>query len=142
MNQEQFLDVIDRDEAERRFFSALDLCPLQSEDVPIGCALDRVLAAGVTAPIDVPGFDRSNVDGFAVNAADTFGANEEQPRALRLNPEMLAPGVIPFEPVRSGTATSIATGAVVPRGADAVVMIEFTDAREGELLVRRAATPG
>src|SRR5207244_8325640 len=83
LQQEQFLDVIDRDEAERRFRAALDLRPLELETVPLAAALGRVLASDIVAPIDVPGFDRSNVDGFAVRSADTFGAGEGHPVALR-----------------------------------------------------------
>src|SRR5205823_145158 len=88
--------------------------------------LSTTTAADVAAPLDVPSFDRSNVDGFAVQAADTFGASEDRPRLLRLNPETLATGAEPRETVLPGTATAIATGAMLPRGADAVVMIEFT----------------
>src|SRR4051812_13761418 len=88
--QHQFLDVIDRDEAERRFRAALDLSPLDAEVVSLYDALGRVLADDVIAPHDVPAFDRSNVDGFAVQSADTFGAGEDQPRSLRLNDEVLA----------------------------------------------------
>ncbi len=142
MKQDQFLDVIDRDEAERRFRAVLDLRPLACEEVPLAEALNRVLARDVVAPIDVPSFDRSDVDGFAVRAGDTFGASEEQPRTLRLNPEVLATGIVPTGAVTAGTATPIATGAVVPRGADAIVMIEHTDAAQQTLLVRRPATPG
>jgi putative molybdopterin biosynthesis protein len=142
--QEQFLNVIDRDEAERRFRAVLDLRPLGAEEVPLAEALGRVLAEDVVAPLDVPGFDRSNVDGFAVHAEDTFGASEDQPRALRLNAEVLATGPMSGHVVASGTATAIATGAVLPRGADAVVMIEYTDVEPGEstLLVKRPVPPG
>src|SRR5262252_11098286 len=97
-HQQQFLDVIDRDEAERRFRAALDLRPLEEETVPLSEALGRVLADDVVAPLDVPSFDRSNVDGFAVQAADTFGASEDRPRSLRLNPEQLPNGVAPTYP--------------------------------------------
>jgi putative molybdopterin biosynthesis protein len=142
MQQDQFLDVIDRDEAERRFRAALDLRPLSAEEVALAEALGRVLAADVVAPLDVPGFDRANVDGFAVRAEDTFGANEDEPRTLRLNSEILATGVEPRQAVEPGTATAIATGAIVPRGADAVVMIEYTDAAAGRLTVRRPVAPG
>src|SRR5947209_14420749 len=136
MHQDQFLNVIDRDEAERRFRAALDLRPLAAEEVPLAAALGRVLAADVVAPVDVPGFDRSNVDGFAVRAGDTFGASEDQPRRLRLGGESLAPGVVPRQPVLPGTATAIATGAMLPRGADAVVMVEHTDAAgDGDTLL-------
>jgi putative molybdopterin biosynthesis protein len=142
MKQDQFLHVLDRDEAERRFHAVLDLRPLEPEDVALGAALGRVLAGDVVAPLDVPGFDRSNMDGFAVRAEDTFGASEEQPRTLRLSGEVLAPGVMPRLTVTAATATTLATGAVVPRGADAVVMIEHTDVQDGDLLVRRPVTPG
>ncbi|MCI0463424.1 MAG: molybdopterin biosynthesis protein [Gemmataceae bacterium] len=142
MKQEQFLDVIDRDEAERRFHAVLDLRPLAAEEVPLTEALHRVLARDVVSPIDVPSFDRANVDGFAVQAEDTFGASEEQPRCLHLNSEILATGRTPSQPVRAGTATPIATGAVLPRGADAVLMVEHTDLEDEELLVRRPVTPG
>jgi putative molybdopterin biosynthesis protein len=142
LQQEQFLEVIDRDEAERRFHAALDLRPLEPKDVPLAEALGRVLAGDVIAPLDVPGFDRSNVDGFAVQAQDTFEASEDHPRRLTLNPEVLATGMVPTHMVRAGTATAIATGAVMPRGADAVVMIEDTDVDGSQLLVRRPVTPG
>ncbi len=140
--QQQFLEVIDRDEAERRFRARLDLRPLEAEAVPLAAALGRVLAEEVVAPRDVPSFDRSNVDGFAVQAADTFGASEDRPRALRLNTETLATGQAPRDPVAAGTATAIATGAMLPRGADAVVMIEFTDVHDGELVLCRPVAPG
>src|SRR5476651_1679508 len=109
MQQDQFLDVIDRDEAERRFRAALDLRPLDAEQVPLDAALGRVLAEDVVAPLDVPSFDRSNVDGFAVQAADTFGASEDRPRTLTINAETLATGMAPRTLVTTGTATAIAT---------------------------------
>jgi putative molybdopterin biosynthesis protein len=140
--QQQFLEVIDRDEAERRFRAALDLSPLEAETVPLDRALGRVLAEDVAAPHDVPGFDRSNVDGFAVQAADTFGASEDAPRLLRLNAEVLATGIEPTHPVRPGTAMAIATGAMLPRGADAVVMVEHTDIRGDRLVLVRPVAPG
>jgi putative molybdopterin biosynthesis protein len=142
MKQDQFLEVIDRDEAERRFRSVLNLEPLETEEVPLADALGRILGRDVVAPMDVPGFDRSNVDGFALRAEDTFGAAEEGPRVLRLNAEVIRTGIVPQTSIRLGTATAIATGAVVPRGADAVVMLEYTDADKETLWVRRPATPG
>jgi putative molybdopterin biosynthesis protein len=141
LHQQQFLDVIDRDEAERRFRAALDLRPLEAECVPLSAALGRVLADDVVASLDIPSFDRSNVDGFAVQSADTFRASEDRPRLLQLNDESLATGMVPQMAVTAGTATPIATGAMLPRGADAVVMIEFTD-HAGGLVVRRPVAPG
>src|SRR5438034_6717646 len=84
LHQQQFLNVLERDDAERRFRAVLDLTPLDAEDVELAEAWSRVLAEDVVAPVDVPGFDRSNVDGFAVRAADTFGASEDSPRSLRV----------------------------------------------------------
>ena len=142
MKQEQFLNVIDRDEAERRFRAALDLRPLAAEEVPLAAALGRVLAHDVSAPVDVPSFDRSNVDGFAVRAEDTFGASEDRPRRLRHSEANITPGILPHLAVIAGSATPIATGAMVPRGADAVVMVEHTDIDGADLLVRRPVAPG
>jgi putative molybdopterin biosynthesis protein len=140
--QDQFLEVIDRDEAERRFHAVLDLRPLEAETVALEEALGRVLATDVAAPVDVPGFDRANVDGYAVRAADTFGATEEQPRRLQINTEAAATGVVPRVEVGAGTATVIATGGMLPRGADAAVMVEHTQADGDELRVFRPVTPG
>jgi putative molybdopterin biosynthesis protein len=140
--QEQFLTVIDRDEADRRFRAHLDLSPLEPETVPLAEAHQRVLAGDVRAPVDVPGFDRSNVDGFALRAEDTFGAAEDSPVSLALNPVAVAAGVPPAVAVGAGEAVAVATGAVVPRGASAVVMIEHTDVRDGRLVLARPAAPG
>ncbi|MDZ7753042.1 MAG: molybdopterin biosynthesis protein [Gammaproteobacteria bacterium] len=139
--QQQFLEVVDADEARRRFAAALRPAPLGPETVPLAAALHRILAADVVAGVDVPNFDRANVDGFAVRAADTAGAGEEAPCRLRLNPEVLTPGVEAVCTVEPGTATVLATGAVIPRGADAVVMVEDTElADDGELLLIRRPT--
>jgi putative molybdopterin biosynthesis protein len=133
--QEQFLEVVSAEEARRRFMAHVDLAPLPAQSVALGAALSRVLAADVIAPVDAPSFDRSNVDGFAVRAADTLGASDRTPRRLSLNAEVVACGIEPTLEVLPGTATAIATGGVIPRGADAVVMIEQTD------LIEHAATP-
>jgi putative molybdopterin biosynthesis protein len=143
--QEQFLDVIDRDEATARFHRHLLLKPLPAESVPLSRALGRVLAQPVIGAVDVPGFDRASVDGFAVRADDTAGASERAPKRLRLNAEILTPGKEPRLAVERGTATLIATGGMLPRGADAVVMIEHTETVEGDgsvIEIRRAAAPG
>ena len=140
--QEQFLQVLDRDEAERRFRAALDLTPRGIERIPIDAALARILAADVLAPVDVPSFDRANVDGFAVVAEDTFGASEEGPRSVRLATEEIHTGVVPTAVVRAGDAVAIATGGMMPRGADAVVMVEHAEVRGDSLRIARAVTPG
>ncbi len=144
--QSQFLDVVSRDEATRQFQDAIRPRPLGVEAISILEAVSRVLAVDVASQIDVPGFDRSNVDGFAVQAAATFGAMEEEPRTVRLNEEVIVPGFAPTDLVEQGTATPIATGGMLPRGADAVVMIEDTDVDESTspptLHITRAVAPG
>src|SRR3984893_8821881 len=90
--QEQFLDVVDRDEATARFHRHLRLRPLGSESVPLSQAVGRVLVGTVVADGDVPGFDRASVDGFALRAADTADASERTPKTLVLNAEILTPG--------------------------------------------------
>jgi putative molybdopterin biosynthesis protein len=141
-SQEQFLHVVDRDEAERRFRAAVDLSPRGIDTVAVDAALGRVLAADVVSPVDVPSFDRSNVDGFAVVAEDTFGAAEEVPRRIRLADEVIHTGVVPTTVVRPGEAVAIATGGMMPRGADAVVMLEHADVHDTELRIARAVTAG
>jgi putative molybdopterin biosynthesis protein len=144
--QEQFLEVVSPADARARFAQHIVLTQLDSERVPLDAALTRVLAGDVTAPIDVPPFDRANVDGFALRAAETAGASDAAPRRLRLNGEVIVCGHAPALTVATGTATTIATGGVIPRGADAVVMIEHTDlvesAAEPAIDVRRAVAPG
>jgi putative molybdopterin biosynthesis protein len=143
--QEQFLEVVSAEDAKARFEKHLDLAPLSAETVMLADALGRVLSADVKAPIDVPPFDRSNVDGFALRAADTTGATDAAPKRLALNAEVLACGHAPKLTVAPGTVTAIATGGVVPRGADAVAMIEHTeliDAAAPAIDLRRAVSPG
>ena len=133
--QEQFLEVVAAAEARRRFEARLDRAPLTGESVPLAAVLSRVIATDVIAPIDTPPFDRANVDGFALRAADTLGAGPGTPKRLTLNREVVACGVAPALEVTAGTATAIATGGVIPRGADAVVMIEHTELVEDEAAV-------
>jgi putative molybdopterin biosynthesis protein len=144
--QEQFLEVVSAGEARRRFEERVDLAPLAAESVSLAAALSRVLATDVVAPVDAPPFDRSNVDGFAVRAAGTVGASDGAPKRLTLNAEILACGVQPAIEVVPGTATAIATGGVIPRGADAVVMIEHTELIDDDAApaidVRRAVAAG
>jgi putative molybdopterin biosynthesis protein len=147
--QEQFLDVVSAEEARTRFESHLDLTPLGAEKVALADALTRVLVHDVVAAVDAPPFDRSNVDGFAVRAADTPCASDAAPKILTLNAEVIACGHAPALEVTPGTATTIATGGVIPRGADAVVMVEQTELIEQgapnskpRIEFRRAAAAG
>jgi putative molybdopterin biosynthesis protein len=143
VDQDQFLTILSREEALGRFEAALFPRAVPSEQRPLSDALGCPLAQDIAAPIDVPPFDRSNVDGFAVSSADLASASEATPVRAMLNDEVIACGTVPTRPVPSGTATSIATGGPVPRGADAVVMVEHTQPAGARAIeIRRAASPG
>lgn len=144
MRQRQFLDVVDERVAHQRFDAACSHLRPRREAVPLADSHQRVLAADVVARVDVPGFDRSNMDGFAVRAADTFGAEELEPVMLAVSDVSLSAGQAPpdgFE-LEAGSAASIATGGVIPRGADAVVMVEHTELVGDVINVSRASVPG
>ena len=143
VDQEQFLTILSREDALARFEAAVFPRALPVEDRSLAEALGLPLAHDLVADIDVPPFDRSNVDGFAVRSADLATAGEAAPVRLLLNDEVIACGTAPTRPVLSGSATSIATGGPLPRGADAIVMVEHTQP-EGDraIEIRRAASPG
>jgi molybdopterin molybdotransferase len=112
------------------------------EQVALDDALGRVPAESITAPHALPGFPRATVDGFAVRAADTYGASEGLPSYLDLTGEARM-GRPPETEVRPGTAVAIATGAPLPPGANAVLKIEHTQAPTAALVeVLRPVTPG
>jgi putative molybdopterin biosynthesis protein len=144
--QEQFLEVVSSEEAHKRFAANLDLSALPPETVSLDAMLGRVLAHDIAAPLDVPPFDRSGVDGFALRAEDIAKASEASPLKLRLNAEVIACGHVPVIGVGPGTASTIATGGMLPRGADAVVMIEQTELIEDKdglfVELRRPAAAG
>lgn len=143
LEQEQFLKILSREEALARFEAALFPRALRSETRKLAAALGVALAQDITAPIDVPPFDRSNVDGFAVRSADLAAAGEGAPVRLALNGETIHCGTAPTLQVAAGTATPIATGGPLPRGADAVVMVEHTQPAGLDAIdVRRAVSPG
>jgi molybdopterin molybdotransferase len=112
------------------------------ETVALAQAHGRVPAEPVHAPHDLPGFARSTVDGYAVRAADTYGASEGLPSYLEVA-GAVAMGRAPHVAVAAGTAVAMPTGGVIPEGADAVVMIEHTqEAMAGTIEVVRPAAPG
>jgi len=117
------------------------LRPGAPESVPILEALGRPLAREVVAAIDVPHFTRAVMDGYAVAAADTFGASESQPAYLTLSGSV-AMGAAPEGRVGTGEAMRIATGGMLPHGADAVVMWEHTRESGDVLEVSRPVAPG
>jgi molybdopterin molybdotransferase/putative molybdopterin biosynthesis protein len=103
-------------------------------------ARGTVLAECLESPVDVPSFDRSLMDGYAVRAEDTYGADETEPATLRVVGTVSA-GEPPEVAVSEGEAAEIATGAPIPEGADAVVPVERTSETDGEVQVRKAVAP-
>src|ERR1700722_7281616 len=141
--QDRFLSILSREDALARFEAELFPRSIASERRPLADALGQALADDVVSSIDVPPFDRSNVDGFAVRSADLASAGEATPVRIVLNDEIIACGTAPMQSVSTGTGTSIATGGPVPRGADAIAMVEHTQpVGDGAIEIRRAASPG
>src|SRR6266849_1704520 len=113
-----------------------------AQTVPLAAALHRVPAAPVTAPHALPGFARSTVDGYAVRAADTYGVSDGLPGYLDVAGAVRM-GSAPDVAVGPGTVVSMPTGGVLPPGADAVVMVEYTqEAMPGTIEVTRPVAPG
>jgi len=116
--------------------------PLESEPLDIESALGRILASDVLSPVDLPDFARSTMDGFAVRAQDTFGASSSLGAYLKVVGEVLM-GEKANLKVASGEAVKVATGGMLPDKADAVVMIEHTDAVDETLIeVTKPVAPG
>jgi len=135
-----FASTISLDEARARLTSSVRPVA-RTERVPIELASGRVVAADVDSPIDVPPFARSAMDGYAVVAADSVGASRESPRRLRLAGRVFT-GENPAASVASGSCMEIATGAPLPPGADAVVMVEDTASSDDEVNILATVTAG
>jgi molybdopterin molybdotransferase len=119
-----------------------DIAPAPvGEEISLSEALHRVLARDVNAAGDIPGFARTTVDGYAVRAADSVGAGEAVPAILRLAGEV-SMGATPDKTLCPGEGIYIPTGAMLPDGADAAVMIEYTERIGDEILVKRPVAPG
>ena len=113
---------------------------LNCEKVDLYNCLGRVLAEDIEAPFDIPPFDRAAMDGFAVRAEDTFGASQINPILLEVVGAIRI-GEFPKIEVREGEAAKIATGAVMPKGANAVVMLEYVNAKDKFIEVLKSVTP-
>ncbi|GAB3019427.1 molybdopterin biosynthesis protein [Natronobiforma cellulositropha] len=139
MDRKEFRDLASPDDAR----AAIRSLALEGgiDRVPLADAHGRVLVARIDAELDVPGFDRASMDGYALRARETFGADESDPARLRVVGEVHA-GDAPRRALEAGEALEISTGAVMPPGADAMVPVERTD-RDGEdVLVRTGLAPG
>ena len=113
----------------------------RTESVPIEKALNRVLADNIVANMSVPPFDRAAMDGYAVKAEETFGASSLRPKTLKLT-EILHAGAPSKRVLGKGECVQIATGSPIPKGADAVVMVEFTERNGNNVNVSKPVYPG
>jgi molybdenum cofactor synthesis domain-containing protein len=136
-----FRKLVSVDEAKKILAKNFTPKPVGSEIVALSEAYDRVIASDVVSRYDIPPFTRSTVDGYAVKASDTFGAEENRPVALRLRGRVSI-GEAPKVRVQKGTLAEIVTGAPIPEGADAIVMVEYTDKKGDAVLVRQAVSQG
>jgi molybdopterin molybdotransferase len=126
---------------ENIFESLKDIEPLGTEFVPITAAFNRVLARDIVSDEDLPGFKRSTMDGYALAARDTFGASENLPTPLNIVEEIKM-GEIPRSTLHRGECAQISTGGMLPEGADAVVMVEYTQKVEGGVVeISRPVSP-
>lgn len=110
------------------------------EKVPLEKAYNCILAENIVSKVDVPSFDRASMDGYAVKAEDTYLAREDNPITLKVIGS-LEPGIIPDKVVRSGEAVEISTGSVMPIGANAVVMVEYTSQLNSDVIIKRPVSP-
>jgi molybdopterin molybdotransferase len=116
--------------------------PLETESIRLEDALGRVLASDLTVSEDLPPCDRSAMDGYALQAQDTFGASESSPIILEVTGEILM-GATPSQKIHPGEAVKIPTGGVLPEGTDAVVMVEHTRTMdEHTIQVYHTVAPG
>jgi len=136
-----FRKLISFEEAKKIIEKNFSPKPVGVERVSLSEAYGRALVEDIVATMDVPPFNRSTVDGYAVKTSDTFGAEEDQPITLRLCGQV-AVGEYPRVIVEGGTAAEIVTGAPLPKGADAVVMMEHTNRRDDTIFVHRPASRG
>ncbi|ACS90447.1 molybdenum cofactor synthesis domain-containing protein [Thermococcus sibiricus] len=125
-----------------RALNIVNSLPLNAkiEEIPLENALGRILAEDVTSPVNVPPFDRATVDGYAVKSENTWNANESNPVRLKVIGEVHA-GEEPNIEINSGEAVYISTGAVLPKGTDAVIEFEIVDREGDEVLIYKPIYP-
>ncbi len=134
--------VIHRKEAQEIFFKRLERPALPEEEVEVSASLGRIVSREIHSPIDLPEFAKATMDGYAVRAKDTFGSTESQPAYLNLVGEvpMGTPAAVE---VQEQESVKIATGGMLPQGADAVVMFEHTSVVDEKMIeVNRPVAAG
>jgi molybdopterin molybdotransferase len=133
--------VVSREEALKVLAGHLTAPAVAVEEIFLSSSLGRVIAQDIVSPVDLPEFDRSTMDGYAVRSSDTFGAAESRPALLRVVGD-IPMGTVPERGIGTGESMKIATGGALPPGADAVVMFEHTQPVDaGTIEVVKAVAP-
>ncbi|MCW4033721.1 MAG: molybdopterin-binding protein, partial [Candidatus Bathyarchaeota archaeon] len=135
-----FRQYVSLNEAIIKINKLLDQIPTQSEKIPIEKSLDNITYEDIISKIDSPPFDKALMDGYAVRAQDTFGADESKPKKLKLIGKIEA-GDAPNFFVENDTAVAISTGAPLPKGANSVVMIEYIKKNKNSIEIFKSVVP-
>ena len=128
------------DHAKKLLFDTLNPQPLGIEKIPLIKSYNRILSENIITKLDIPPFNRSTVDGYAVKADDTYESDEKKPTALKII-GTISVGESPKIQIRKNKTVETVTGAPIPEGANAVVMVENTQKQGDTLLIYRAVTP-
>src|SRR3989304_3015467 len=134
-----FRKLLSFEEAKQALNEQLKPKSLGTQTLPLLESYNRVLAQDAVSTLDIPPFDRSTVDGYAVQAEDTYGAEENQPIHLKVS-GVVNVGELPKVKVEKAEAAEIVTGAPIPQGADAVVMVEDTERENDDLSIFSSVT--
>jgi putative molybdopterin biosynthesis protein len=138
LSRKEFRTLVSLDDARK---ALLPFYRREREEVRLSDCYGRTLASDVYAKVDVPGFDRASMDGYAVKSGDTWGADEESPKTLKVDGIIHAGDKVSLS-VSQGIAVEVATGAVMPEGANSVVMVENTDPEGDHINIRKPVSPG
>jgi putative molybdopterin biosynthesis protein len=134
-----FRELMPFDLAKKLIIDTINPKPLGEEKIPLLDAINRIISEDIISNLNIPPFHRSTVDGYAVKAEDTYGAEENKPVNLNIIGEVSV-GKYPELELKKGETVEITTGAPIPIGANAVVMVENTQKKENSLLIYRAIT--
>lgn len=135
-----FRELINFDDAKRVIMEETE--PVErKEKISILNASNRVLAEDIIANRNIPGFPRAAVDGYAVMAEDTYGANIKNPKRLKITGKIFA-GEVERKKIKKGECIQIATGAAMPEGGDAVIMVENVKVEDGHIIITKPVYPG
>ncbi len=136
----KFLKTISVDNF-KEILASIPQIHLEEEIIPIEKSYNRTLSKDIMSPINVPHFRKSKMDGYAVISKDTFNAEENNLISLKLI-EIIDAGTKPQKELKPGQCSYTATGAAIPEGADAIIMVEYTEKEGDQVLISKAIAPG